>query len=143
MHSATKKIFRLASLVATTSLTAVLIAGCGTGEAVKSEFDKLDAKEFKVVYEVTGTGVKTVTYEEGNQGQMSSETAEDPKLPWKKEFTMKGIATSPNVSLMLGEKGGKADCVITINGKEAKRATATGEFGTASCVATSPAGESS
>ncbi|MEU7179278.1 MULTISPECIES: hypothetical protein [Streptomyces] len=129
------------SFLVTAGLATALLTGCADG-AAKAEFDKLDAKEFKVVYEVTGTGVKTVTYEEGNQGQMSSETADDPKLPWKKEFTMKGIATSPNVSLMLGEKGGKADCVITINGKEAKRATATGEFGTASCVAASPAAES-
>ncbi|MFF4607408.1 hypothetical protein ACFY12_32310 [Streptomyces sp. NPDC001339] len=127
------------SITVAAGLAATWLTGCA-GD-VKSEFEKLDAKEFKVVYEVTGSGVQTVTYEEGAKGELSSKDVEAPKLPWKKELTMKGIATSPNVSLMLGEKGGQADCVIYINGKEAKRATAKGEFGTASCTAVSPAGK--
>lgn len=127
------------SFVAAGALAITLLTGC-SGNAAKDEFEKLDAKEFEVVYEVTGDGVKTLMYEEGGKGEISSESVDDPKLPWKKKLTMKGIATAPNVSLILGEKGGQADCVITINGKEAKRATAKGEFGTASCVAVSPAG---
>uniref|UniRef100_A0AAU2UXG4 MmpS family membrane protein n=1 Tax=Streptomyces sp. NBC_00003 TaxID=2903608 RepID=A0AAU2UXG4_9ACTN len=134
-----RKTMKKAFLATAASLLAVLVTGCA-GETAKSEFEKLDAKEFEVVYEVTGSGVKTVMYEEGSKGEISSESVDDPKLPWKKNLTMNGIATAPNVSLILGEKGGQADCVITINGKEAKRATAKGEFGTASCVAVSPAG---
>ncbi|GAU65975.1 hypothetical protein SSP35_02_03440 [Streptomyces sp. NBRC 110611] len=137
MRRATK----IVSITAAAGLAATWLTGCA-GD-VKSEFDKLDAKEFEVVYEVTGSGVQTITYEEGGKGELSSKSVDDPKVPWKKEITMTGVATSPNVSLILGEKGGQADCVITINGKEAKRATAKGGFGTASCVAASPAGTSS
>ncbi|MEU8974732.1 hypothetical protein AB0D11_36665 [Streptomyces monashensis] len=127
-------------LAITATALVVLATGCADG-TVKSEFEKLDAKEFEVVYEVIGSGVKTVMYEEGGDGAITSESVDDPKLPWKKKLTMNGIATAPNVSLILGEKGGRAECVITVNGKEAKRATAKGEFGTASCVAVSPAGK--
>ncbi|MFI1198195.1 hypothetical protein K2224_20270 [Streptomyces sp. BHT-5-2] len=132
---------RRISIVAAAGLAATWLTGCA-GD-VKTEFEKLDAKEFEVVYEVTGSGVQTITYEDGAKGETSSKDVEAPELPWKKEATMKGIAAAPNVSLMLGEKGGQADCVIYVNGKEAKRATAKGEFGTATCVAVSPAGKDS
>ncbi|TBO59625.1 hypothetical protein EYS09_11055 [Streptomyces kasugaensis] len=136
-----RRAMKVVSIAAATGLATTWLTGCA-GD-VKTEFDKLDAKEFEVVYEVTGSGVQTVTYEDGAQGEISSKDVDAPKLPWKKKATMKGIATSPSVSLILGEKGGQADCVIYINGKEAKRSTAKGEFGTATCVAVSPAGKDS
>ncbi|GCD42218.1 hypothetical protein [Streptomyces paromomycinus] len=114
----------------------VWLTGCAGDNT--SAFEELDASTFEVVYEVTGSDVRTVTYEGGAKRGTSSASIDDPEVPWKKEVALTGIATSPNVSLMLGEKGGQADCVIYINGKEVKRATARGAFGTASCVAASP-----
>ncbi|MEV8475509.1 hypothetical protein [Streptomyces sp. NPDC051173] len=124
-------------------LAAALLVGCASEKAVKDEFEKLDNKEFEVVYEVAGTNVKDVTYGVDEQGKAATGTVDDPGLPWKKKVTMKGVATAPSLSLILGEKGGEAQCVITVNGKEAKRATAKGEFGTATCVAASPSGHGS
>ncbi|MFI9200681.1 hypothetical protein [Streptomyces sp. NPDC053048] len=125
-------------------LAAVVLFNFFSGEEIaKDEFEKLDNKEFEVVYEVIGTNVKDLDYGIGDNKRESSETVENPKLPWKKKVTMKGIATAPSLSLILGEGDGRADCVITINGKEVKRATAKGEFGTATCVAASPAGHAS
>lgn len=114
----------------------VWLTGCTSGNV--SEFEKLDAKQFAVLYEVTGSGVVAVIYEGSAKGSASSISVDDPEMPWKKQVAMSGIATSPHVSLMLGENGGQAECVIHVNGKEVKRATATGAFGTASCVAASP-----
>ncbi|RLU82270.1 hypothetical protein CTZ27_30435 [Streptomyces griseocarneus] len=123
---------------------AALLVGCSSAEkATKDEFEKLDIKEFEVVYEVTGSGVEDLSYGTGDQKSAGTETVDGPGLPWKKTVTMKGVASAPSLSLMLGEKGGEAQCVITINGKEAKRATAKGEFGTATCVAASPVGQGS
>ncbi|MEV4739881.1 MmpS family transport accessory protein [Streptomyces sp. NPDC049555] len=121
----------------------VLLVGCSAERAYKDETERLDNKEFEVVYEVTGSNVKDLTYGVGDRKKESSETVENPTLPWSKTVTMKGIATAPSLSLILGESGGKAECVIKVNGKEARRATATGEFGTATCVAVSPAGHGS
>ncbi|MEU8581751.1 MmpS family transport accessory protein [Streptomyces abikoensis] len=119
----------------------VLLVGCSTAEkASRDEFEKLDNKPFEVVYEVTGSAVKDIAYGIGDQKDEATETVEAPALPWKKKVTMKGVATAPSLSLILGEKGGEAQCVITINGRVVKRATAEGEFGTATCVAASPAG---
>ncbi|MEU1825420.1 hypothetical protein ABZ502_23690 [Streptomyces abikoensis] len=126
--------------ISAVGLAAALLVGCSTEKAAKDEFEKLDNKEFEVVYEITGSDVKDITYGTGDQKNEATETVEAPALPWKKKVTMKGVATTPSLSLILGEKGGEARCVITINGKEAKRATAKGEFGTATCVAASPAG---
>ncbi|MGK5630270.1 hypothetical protein [Streptomyces sp. URMC 123] len=121
---------------------AALVVGCSVEKEVQKEFDRLDNKEYEVEYEVTGSGVIDLTYGVGNQGELSSETVKNPTLPWRKKLTMKGIVTVPDVSVLLGENGGQADCVIRVNGKETKRATAKGEFGVASCVATSPIAES-
>ncbi|WP_181006619.1 hypothetical protein [Streptomyces sp. ZL-24] len=57
---------------------------------------------------------------------------------WSKGLELKGVATSPTVSMILGEEGGRAECVILVNGREAHRATADGAFGTATCTAPSP-----
>ncbi len=129
------------------------VAGCGAQEDVKEikdETKKLEEKTkqleketdqmvngtFEVVYKVTGSGkVSEIGWFEGSGGQTSSKTAKDQTVPWEKKLTMKGVTSIPSLTVILGEQGGTADCVILVNGKEAKRATAKGEFGMASCIA--------
>ncbi|MGK5731850.1 hypothetical protein [Streptomyces sp. URMC 124] len=123
-------------------LALLLTAGCSSADNdTEDPVAKQDRKEFTVVYEVTGDSVKTMTFGDDTGRGPSSRSVDEPSLPWRKRVTMKGIATSPHISLILGQKGGRADCAISVDGKEVKRATARGEFGTATCIAPSPTGQ--
>ncbi|MGW1766885.1 MmpS family transport accessory protein [Streptomyces sp. NPDC002073] len=131
-------------------LVMAAVGGCGAQKALEEETKKLEAEAdrieketdqmvngtFEVVYIVTGSGkVSEIGWLEGSGGQTSSKTLKDQTVPWEKKLTMKGVTSIPSVNVILGEKGGTADCVILVNGKEAKRATANGAFGMASCIA--------
>ncbi|MET9295664.1 MmpS family transport accessory protein [Streptomyces sp. NPDC003077] len=136
---------KFGSSVVGTALAAAMLLGCSSVEEVakevkneaKEEVKRLDDKEFAVVYEVIGSGVEDLAYGAMNGGKLTEETVDKPQLPWKKELSMKGITSTPNLSVMLGADGGQAECVIKVNGKEVERKTAKGAFGTAACVAMS------
>ncbi|MER7762496.1 hypothetical protein [Streptomyces sp. NPDC097619] len=101
-------------------------------------FDQADGRSYDIEYKVAGKGVRTVVYGTGQGTATAQQTVEAPELPWSEQVELTGVATSPTVSLILGDEGGHAACVILIGGKEAHRATADGPFGTATCTAPSP-----
>ncbi|GAA3432206.1 MmpS family transport accessory protein [Kutzneria kofuensis] len=87
-----------------------------------------------ITYEVTGDAKgATVTYSsfDGNGSSMNQETAS--QLPWHKDLQAKGLFSGGSLTVSAGADGGSVTCKVTVNGKEAKTATASGPFATASC----------
>ncbi|MFJ2738834.1 hypothetical protein ACIO3O_04120 [Streptomyces sp. NPDC087440] len=115
------------------AVVCLLATGC-SGSDGASDFEKRDAREVGVVYEVTGAPVESVVYATG-AGDEESGRAHRPELPWKHTAELAGIATTPTVNVVLGKDGGRAECLIRIRGEVVHRATAEGAFGTATCLA--------
>lgn len=127
-------------------ITGGVLAGCaalvGYGGAL-ADGDKDDKTSERrvptaaVTYEVTGTGTADITYQARNEsGKAVVVKAAD--LPWRKTV---GVPLGRNavVTITLGEKGGEARCALAVRGEHVQGATASGEFGRATCTGTLPA----
>ncbi|MFF0204375.1 hypothetical protein [Streptomyces sp. NPDC005017] len=126
---------------------AVVLAACGglllfgllsTGGEEKERERAVPSAS--VTYEVTGTGTADITY----QARSESGTATVVKaatLPWRKTVPVP-LGRSPVVSIVLGETGGQARCAVAIQGRHLQSATASGDFGRATCTGVLPAAES-
>ncbi|MFP1625053.1 hypothetical protein ACLB9X_07555 [Streptomyces sp. 5K101] len=93
----------------------------------------------EVTYEVTGEGTVEISY----LARSESGTATVEKgvtLPWQKTVQVP-VGNNPVVAVTLDGKGGQAACTLAIRGKHVQRATATGEFGRATCTGELPAPE--
>ncbi|WP_367320760.1 hypothetical protein [Streptomyces sp. HUAS ZL42] len=125
-------------------VAAAVLAVCG-GLVLYGVFDtgQADAKPERrtpaaaVTYEVTGQGTADITY------QARSETGravvvKAAGLPWRKTVDVP-LGKEPIVSIVLGEKGGQARCVLAVRGRHVQSATATGAFGRATCSGVLPA----
>lgn len=82
-----------------------------------------------VTYEVTGEGKADIAYESG--GKRAS-VARSARLPWKKTVRVP-LGHAPLVAITLGEKGGRADCSLAVEGRHVQAASAYGRFGRATC----------
>lgn len=85
----------------------------------------------EVTYEVTGTGTAEISYLARSEDGTAT-VEKDVTLPWKKSVRAP-LGKAPTVAVILDGKGGQAACTLTIRGKYVQRATATGEFGRATC----------
>ncbi|MEV3992517.1 hypothetical protein AB0J57_26760 [Streptomyces sp. NPDC049837] len=124
---------------------AVLLAACGglVGYGVLDTEEKPAPRAVpsaEVRYEVLGEGTADITYF-GTGGSTRADVAKNARLPWTKTVSVP-IGKAPIVSITLGEKGGRASCTLAIRGKQVQRATASGEFGRATCSAELPASSS-
>ncbi|WP_411075972.1 hypothetical protein [Streptomyces sp. cmx-4-7] len=94
----------------------------------------------EVAYEVTGTGTAEISYlARSEDGTATIE--ENVTLPWKKSVRAP-LGKTPTVAVVLDGKGGQAVCTLAIRGKHVQRATATGEYGRATCTGEIPSGGS-
>ncbi|MFE2554722.1 MmpS family transport accessory protein [Streptomyces sp. NPDC059352] len=85
----------------------------------------------EVTYEVTGTGTAEISYLARSEDGTAT-VEKGVKLPWKKSVQAP-LGKAPTVAVVLDGKGGQAACTLAIRGKHVQRATATGEFGRATC----------
>ncbi|MET9971181.1 hypothetical protein ABZZ80_36110 [Streptomyces sp. NPDC006356] len=90
-----------------------------------------------VTYEVTGEGTAELTYQ-ARSSSGEAEVVEAATLPWRKTVDVP-LGKEPTISIILGEKGGQARCVLAIRGEHVQSATATGAFGRATCAGSLPA----
>jgi hypothetical protein len=90
-----------------------------------------------VTYEVTGEGTANLSYQ-GASEQGVAETVSGARLPWKKTIEVP-LGQNPVISITLGEQGGQARCAVAVRGRHVQSATASGEFGRATCSAPLPA----
>jgi hypothetical protein len=88
-----------------------------------------------VTYEVTGDAKgATVTYSSFDGNGVSSNQETPGQLPWHKDLQVKGLFSGGSLAVTAGADGGSVACKVTVNGKAAKTATASGPFATASCA---------
>ncbi|MGW0774344.1 hypothetical protein ACWD01_11990 [Streptomyces sp. NPDC002835] len=123
-------------------IAAVLLLACGglVGYGVLNTEDGPKAPATpaaEVTYEVTGEGPVEISYlGRGEDG--AATVVRDAELPWRKTVQVP-LGEAPTVAVVLGEKGGQAACTLAIRGQHVQRATATGEFGRATCAGELPA----
>ncbi|MEU4191979.1 MmpS family transport accessory protein [Kribbella sp. NPDC026611] len=104
----------------------VVTAGCSA--------DATGSKEHTVVYKVSGTSKKAdLTYT--TDGATTTEQTNDTAIPWTKTLKIKTALPVYQVSAQssIGQKG-TLTCVIEVDGKQVKTATAKGEAAIASCT---------
>ncbi|WP_314618161.1 hypothetical protein [Streptomyces stackebrandtii] len=97
------------------------------------------APTVEVMYEVTGTGTAEISYAARSEDGMDT-VEKDVTLPWRKSVRAP-LGKAPTVAVVLDGKGGQAACTLAIRGKHVQRATATGEFGRATCSGEPLSGE--
>ncbi|GAA4532603.1 DUF4190 domain-containing protein [Amycolatopsis samaneae] len=87
-----------------------------------------------VHYEVSGTAKgASVTYSTIGEGGSSTNQEKPGTLPWSKDLTTKGLIKGGTLTVTTGMDGGDVTCKVVVDGKEAKTATASGQFAIASC----------
>ncbi|HJQ46917.1 MAG TPA: DUF4190 domain-containing protein [Amycolatopsis sp.] len=87
-----------------------------------------------VHYEVTGTAKNpTITYSTFGDGASTTNQETTGTLPWSKDVTTKGLIKGGSLTVTTGADGGSVTCKVTVDGKAAKTATASGQFASANC----------
>ncbi|MFV5996548.1 hypothetical protein ACNPQM_30140 [Streptomyces sp. NPDC056231] len=120
-----------------------LLAISAVAIALVSNFGEKKRKEAKVpaydvTYTVTGTTNVSVSVQKGGGVALPGGEISPSKLPWTKHIAMPADGTPPTMDILLGEKGGHAECTLIIRGRLASRSVAEGTFGRATCSAEAP-----
>jgi hypothetical protein len=125
-------------------LALLLACGALVGYGVLNSEEKTESHSVptaEVTYEVLGEGTADISYL-GTGGSNKADVAKNAQLPWKKTVHVP-LGKPPIVNVTLGEKGGQASCTLAIRGNHVQRATASGQFGRATCSAELPTPEAS
>ncbi|MFF1818596.1 MmpS family transport accessory protein [Kribbella sp. NPDC058245] len=112
-------------IVATAGIVAVGITGCSAAAT--------GGTEHTVVYKISGTSKKAdLTYT--TDGSTTTEQSTGSAVPWTKTLKIKTDFPVYQVSAQnsIGQKG-TLTCVIEVDGKQVKTATAKGEAAIAAC----------
>ncbi|MEU9009972.1 hypothetical protein AB0D12_09320 [Streptomyces sp. NPDC048479] len=123
-------------------IAAVVLLACGglVGYGFLNTPEKPKARAVptaEVTYEVTGSGTAELSYlARSESGEATVEKG--VTLPWKKTVQVP-LGKAPTIALALDGKGGQASCTLAIRGKHVQRATASGNFGRATCTGELPA----
>ncbi|MEW2080665.1 hypothetical protein [Streptomyces sp. NPDC005283] len=124
------------------AIAAVALLACGglIGYGILNTPEKPKARAVptaEVTYEVTGSGTAELSYlARSESGEATVEKG--VTLPWKKTVQVP-LGKAPTIALVLDGKGGQAGCTLAIRGKHVQRATASGNFGRATCTGELPA----
>ncbi|MEU0187078.1 hypothetical protein ABZ312_38890 [Streptomyces sp. NPDC006207] len=104
----------------------------------KEETQEAPISTYDVVYTVTGTANVSLSVSKGGGTSLHAGELTPTNLPWSKHISMPADGTAPTVEILLGEKGGHAECALSIHGRLASRSVADGAFGRATCSAAAP-----
>ncbi|MFV0132673.1 hypothetical protein ACLGIH_05395 [Streptomyces sp. HMX87] len=108
-----------------------VVLGSGDGEPAGKEAGPTAS----VTYEVTGTGVASLSYRGAADKAV---VVRDVDLPWRKTVDVP-LGEKPVVQVTLGEQGGDAHCTLAVRGRQVQSATASGAFGRGTCSGELPA----
>ncbi|MFE1443251.1 hypothetical protein [Streptomyces sp. NPDC058739] len=100
---------------------------------------KHTAPAASVTYEVTGTGTADITYQARSESGKAT-VVKAATLPWRKTVPVP-LGRSPVVTIVLGERGGQARCAVAVRGRHLQSATASGDFGRATCTGVLPSAD--
>lgn len=130
---ATNKGLAIAGLVVSViGLVICILQAAIWGKAIDDVQDEAN-REAVIVYEVTGDApAADITYTTYGD-EMTTNEESVTTLPWTKEVKTTGIIKEGSLIVSTGAEGGTVTCKITVDGKEVKTATATGEFVIATC----------
>lgn len=92
-----------------------------------------------VTYEVTGTGTADLTFQARSESGTAT-VVRGARLPWHRTVEVP-VGRDPLISIVLGEDGGTAHCALAVRGHHVQSATASGNFGRATCSGSLPAPE--
>ncbi|MEU0830455.1 hypothetical protein [Streptomyces sp. NPDC005969] len=120
-------------LLAVSALVIALISRPGEKGTEEAKIPTYD-----VTYTVTGTANVSVSVSKGGGVALPGGMLTPSKLPWTKHISMPADGTPPTMEILLGEKGGHAECAISVRGRFASRSVAAGAFGRATCGAEAP-----
>ncbi|MER6631731.1 hypothetical protein ABT301_26540 [Streptomyces sp. NPDC000987] len=90
-----------------------------------------------VTYEVTGSGTVDLTFQARSVAGKAT-VVRGARLPWRRTVEVP-VGRDPLISIVLGEDGGTARCALAVRGRHVQSATATGNFGRATCSGSLPA----
>jgi hypothetical protein len=128
------------------AIAAALLLACGglVGYGILNTEEKPETEgravpTAEVTYEVTGEGTVEISYLARSEAGTAT-VEQGVTLPWKKTVDVP-VGKSPVVAIVLDGKGGQAACTLAIRGKHVQRATATGEYGRATCTGELPAAD--
>lgn len=130
---ATNKGLAIAGLVVSViGLVVCVVWAAAFGKAV-DDLENEANRSAVVTYDVSGDAANvSITYSTfGDTLTTNQETA--AALPWTKEVSTTGLVKGGSLIVSTGAEGGTVTCKVTVDGKEAKTATATGTFASASC----------
>lgn len=130
---ATNKGLAIAGLVVSIVGLVVCILWVAVWNKAADEVNEEANREAVIVYEVTGdaAGVDVTYTTFGDSLTTNQESA--ATLPWSKEVKTKGLGKGGQLVVSTSESGGTVTCKVTVDGKEAKTATASGAFAIATC----------
>ncbi|MFE2093712.1 hypothetical protein [Streptomyces sp. NPDC059460] len=120
-------------LITVSALVIALVSRPGQKETKEAKIPTYD-----VTYTVTGTANVSVSVSKGGGVTLPGGMLTRSKLPWTKHISMPADGTPPTMEILLGEKGGHAECAISVRGRFASRSVAEGAFGRATCGAETP-----
>lgn len=87
-----------------------------------------------VHYQVTGNApTTTITYSAFGDGGSATDQQTVHTLPWSKDVKINGSLKGSSLITTIGKSGGSVTCTVVVNGKETRRASASGPFAVASC----------
>ncbi|EPH41541.1 hypothetical protein ABT390_08860 [Streptomyces aurantiacus] len=120
---------------------ALSLAACSEAEEAVDAVDKAVNEKYQVTYEVSGKSVDEIEFAAGGGSAANPklEKEADPKLPWKKTVTLRGITPPTVVPISTDPTGSDLTCKVIYKGKVIKEAS--GENVVAGCIAVSPVGK--
>lgn len=132
---ATNKGMAIAGVVLSVLGLVVCVLYVAVFARVATEVDKQQNAVATVTYDVTGDSKDTtVIYSSYTGGNSASSQEKVNQLPWHKELQTKGFFKGGSLIVTTGADGGSVTCKVAVDGKEAKTATASGPFASASCT---------
>ncbi|MFH8795873.1 hypothetical protein [Streptomyces sp. NPDC017941] len=135
---------RIRTAVCTLAAAGLALTLGACSEAEKKAVDAVDKavnEKYEVTYEVSGKNVDEIEFSagEGSATEPKLERETDPKLPWKKTVTLRGIMPPTVVPISTDPTGADLTCKVIHKGKVIKEAS--GENVVAGCIAISPIGK--
>ena len=127
-----------------TAVCAAAVTGLALGLSSCSEavdqVDKAVNETYVVTYEVTGKNVDSIGFHGGGGKAMDPkvETVTNPKLPWTKTVTLRGIMPAAVMPVAADIEGAEVECRITYKGKVLEEQSAGGLATAGGCIAESP-----
>lgn len=130
---ATNKGLSIAGLIVSVIGLIICIVWTAAFSSAANQIDQESHQIATISYQVTGNAPEaTVNYTTFGDNSTTSQV-DVHHLPWHKDVKAQGFGKGGTMMVTTGPSGGTVTCKVTINGKTAKTATASGPMAMANC----------